>query len=169
MSWQSSISTLTARYGKLAQKVVVLVAKRLVLGAGLVVDLHESGFQVVKTVAKDQQKTVLLAKKYINIQDFEHFSKLIGRLTGDMAKVGAKAEILIEKDLTGRIQGVVVRALQEDSALRLAQRKMEQVCRQIFRIEVQNSHLIKGMEDMQFLVGRIGGEAHYAGHSCHRC
>lgn len=86
-----------------------------------------------------------------------------------MAKVGAKAEILIEKDLTGRIQGVVVRALQEDSALRLAQRKMEQVCRQIFRIEVQNSHLIKGMEDMQFLVGRIGGEAHYAGHSCHRC
>jgi hypothetical protein len=51
-----------------------------------------------------------------------------------MAKVGAKAEILIEKDLTGRIQGVVVRALQEDSALRLAQRKMEQVCRQIFRI-----------------------------------
>lgn len=65
MSWQSSISTLTARYGKLAQKVVVLIAKRLVLAAGLVVDLHESGFQVVKTVAKDQQKTVLLVKNIL--------------------------------------------------------------------------------------------------------
>ena len=65
MSWQSSISMLTARYGKLAQKVVVLVAKRLMPGAGLVVDLHESGFQVVKTVAKDQQKTVLMAKNIL--------------------------------------------------------------------------------------------------------
>jgi formylglycine-generating enzyme required for sulfatase activity/tRNA A-37 threonylcarbamoyl transferase component Bud32 len=160
MSWQSSISALTARYGNLAQKVTCLVAKTLV--PGIVVDLVESAFDVAKTVAKDQQEAVLLAKTRANVQDLERLGELLNHLTGDMAKVCAKAETLIEEDMPEKVHGAVLRALQEDPALIAAQRKMEQVCRQMSRIEEQNSHLIEGIEEMRPLVGRIGGVADYA-------
>ena len=160
MSWQSSISALTARYGNLAQKVTCLVAKTLV--PGIVVDLVESAFDVAKTVAKDQQEAVLLAKTRANVQDLERLGELLGHLTGDMAKVCAKAEAFIEEDMPEKVQGAVLRAIQDDPVLMGAQRKMEQVCRQMSRIEEQNSELIEGMEEMRPLVGRIGGVADYA-------
>ncbi len=162
MSWQSSISALTARYGNLAQKVTCLVAKTLVPGAGVVVDFVESAFDVAKTVAKDHQESLLLAKTRANVQDLERLGELLGHLTGDMAKVCAKAEAFIEEDMPEKVQGAVLRALQEDPALMAAQRKMEQVCRHMSRIEEQNSELIEGMEEMRPLVGRIGGVADYA-------
>lgn len=160
MSWQSSITALTARYGNVAQKVTCLVAKTLV--PGIVVDLVESAFDVAKTAAKDQQEAALLAKTRANVQDLERLGELLGHLTGDMAKVCAKAETLIEEDMPEKVHGAVLRALQEDPALMAAQRKMEQVCRQMSRIEEQNSHLLEGMEEMRPLVGRIGGIADYA-------
>ena len=160
MSWQSSITALTARYGNVAQKVTCLVAKTLV--PGIVVDLLESAFDVAKTAAKDQQEAALLAKTRANVQDLERLGELLGHLTGDMAKVCAKAETLIEEDMPEKVHGAVLRALQEDPALMAAQRKMEQVCRQMSRIEEQNSHLLEGMEEMRPLVGRIGGVADYA-------
>jgi formylglycine-generating enzyme required for sulfatase activity len=159
MSWQSSISALTARYGNIAQKVTYLVAKTLL--PGIVVDLVESAFDVAKTVAKDQQEEALLAKTRANIQDLERLGELLGHLTGDMAKVCAKAEAFIEEDMPEKVQGAVLRALQEDPAMMAAQRKMEQVCRHMSRIEEQNSELIEGVEEMRHLVGRIGGVADY--------
>jgi formylglycine-generating enzyme required for sulfatase activity len=162
MSWQSSISAMTARYGNIAQKVATLVAKTLVPGAGVVVDLVESAFDVAKTAAKDQQEALLLAKTRANVQDLERLGELLGHLTGDMAKVCAKAETLIEEDMPEKVQGAVLRALQDDPSLMAAQRKMEQVCRQMSRIEEQNSELIEGMKEMRPLVGRIGGVADYA-------
>ncbi|NBU77405.1 MAG: hypothetical protein EBS30_19665, partial [Planctomycetes bacterium] len=160
MSWQSSISALTARYGNVAQKVTCLVAKTLV--PGIVVELVESAFDVVKSAAKDQQEAALLAKTRANVQDLERLGELLGHLTGDMAKVCAKAETLIEEDMPEKVHGAVLRALQEDPGLMAAQRKMEQVCRQMSRIEEQNSRLLEGMEEMGPLVGRIGGVADYA-------
>jgi F-box protein 11 len=131
-------------------------------GAGVVVDLVESAFDVAKTVAKDHQEAELLAKTRANVQDLERLGELLGHLTGDMAKVCSKAETFIEEDMPEKVQGAVLRALQEDPALMAAQRKMEQVCRQMSRIEEQNSELIEGMEEMRPLVGRIGGVADYA-------
>ncbi len=161
MSWQSSISALTARYGNIAQKVATLVAKTLVPGAGVVVDLVESAFDVAKTVAKDHQEAELLAKTRANVQDLERLGELLGHLTGDMAKVCSKAEAFIEEDMPEKVQGAVLRALKDDPALMAAQRKMELVCRQMSRIEEQNSELIEGVEEMRHLVGRIGGVADY--------
>ncbi len=160
MSLQSSITALTARYGNVAQKVTCLVAKTLV--PGIVVDLLESAFDVAKTAAKDHQEAELLAKTRANVQDLERLGELLGHLTGDMAKVCAKAEAFIEEDMPEKVQGAVLRALQDDPALMAAQRKMEHVCRQMSRIEEQNSELIEGMEEMRPLVGRIGGVADYA-------
>ena len=155
MSWQSSISLLTARYGNLAQKVTCLVAKTLVPGAGVVVDLVESAFDVAKNIAKEQQDSELLAKTRANVQDLERLGELLGHLTGDMAKVCSKAETLIEEDMPEKVEGAVLRALRDDPVLMAGKQKMEQLCQQMSRIEEQNRKLNEGMEEIRPTVGLI--------------